>query len=72
MPCKVTALRLTTAGCFRNKEIVVPPEAALLGDWAYAVSKRGQIRDVPDLSADEVKMREYLKEISGYFKRAEA
>jgi hypothetical protein len=54
---------------FRSKEIFVPPEGELRGGWAYAVSKTGEIREVPDFSSDKQKLKEYLEEMSEYFIR---
>jgi hypothetical protein len=52
---------------FRNPEIVIPPERAL-SDFAYCVSKKGTARSIPDFSGDSVRLREYLIDMSGYFK----
>jgi len=52
---------------FRNKGINVPAERALTGDWAYAVSKRGHVRQIADLSGDTEKMLAYLEKMSKYF-----
>ena len=54
---------------FRCRKIVVPPEASLRGDWAYAVSKTGLVRDVPDLSDDRERLHAYLEKMSDYFRR---
>lgn len=54
---------------FRNQGIIVPPEGSLRGDWAYAVSKRGQIRQIADLSDDPIKLNAYLIKMSDYFNR---
>jgi len=54
---------------FRSKTISVPPEGQLRGGWAYVVSKTGQIREVPDLSEDQFKLKEYLEKMSEYFRQ---
>jgi hypothetical protein len=54
---------------FRSKEILVPPEGEFRGGWAYAVSKTGEIREVPDFSNDEQKLKAYLEKMSEYFIR---
>ena len=56
---------------FRSSEIALPSEGELRGGWAYAVSKTGQIREVPDFSDDEKKLSEYLNKMSDYFGRTE-
>jgi hypothetical protein len=52
---------------FRNKDIHVPSEGAMRGDWAYAVSKDGDFRQVYDLSDDSQKCADYLQFMSDYF-----
>lgn len=52
---------------FRNESIEVPADKALAGNWAYAVSKKGAVRQIADLSDDSEKMLEYLKKMSKYF-----
>jgi hypothetical protein len=53
---------------FRNKQIEVPAAASLHCDWAYAVSKRGTVRQIVDLSEDPNAASEYLRKMSTYFK----
>jgi hypothetical protein len=52
---------------FRNRVIVIPPEHSLTGDWAYVVSKHGEVRQFPDLFCDLVKAKEHHKKLSDYF-----
>jgi len=51
---------------FRNPEIYVPADSALIGDWAYVVSRYGDVRDVADLYGQQG-LIEYLKKMSDYF-----
>jgi hypothetical protein len=52
---------------FRNRAIVIPPEYSLTGDWAYVVSKHGELRQFPDLFSDLGKAKEHHKKLSDYF-----
>lgn len=54
---------------FRCREIFVPPEFSLRGDWAYAVSKNGEVRDIPDFSDDREQLNAYLAKMSEFFSR---
>lgn len=53
---------------FRNKQIEGPPEQALRWDCAYAVSKKGDVSIIGDLSDEPEKLTEYLQVMSNYFK----
>ncbi len=53
---------------FKNPHIIVPDNALLGINWAYAVSKRGNCRMVYDLRYDAEKMRNHLESLSTYFK----
>ncbi|GAA0742904.1 hypothetical protein CA233_20225 [Sphingomonas sp. ABOLD] len=55
---------------FRAKDISVPPEQSLLADWAYAVSRWGDVRMIVDLSGDVEALSRYLFEMSGFFERS--
>jgi hypothetical protein len=52
---------------FRNRAIVIPPEYSLAGDWAYVVSKRGEIRTFVDFFDDLDKAKKAHKVVSDYF-----
>lgn len=52
---------------FRKRSITIPAENSLSGDWAYVVSKRGEVRDVPDYFDNLEKAKEYLQKISHHF-----
>jgi hypothetical protein len=54
---------------FRNLEIFVPPESMMVGGWAYAVSREGQVRQIADFSGDQEGLEAYLKTMSGFFQR---
>lgn len=56
---------------FRNPSISVPPDKALKGDWAYAVSRRGQVREIADMSGEPERLTDYLKVMSDFFARNE-
>ncbi len=53
---------------FRNPLIEGPPERVLRWDRAYAVSKKGELRMIPDYSKDSARLTEYLHIMSNYFK----
>jgi hypothetical protein len=57
---------------FRNPDVYVPPEMSLSGDCAYAVSRRGQVRDIADFSGEPERLADYLKVMSDYFALKEA
>jgi hypothetical protein len=52
---------------FRNRAIVIPPEYSLAGDWAYVVSKRGELRTFVDFFDDLDKAKKAHKVVSDYF-----
>lgn len=51
---------------FRNKDIEVPPESSLKADWAYAVSRQGELREFYDIG-DKAKMAQAFKKLSEKF-----
>ena len=53
---------------FRNKKIIGPPEEVLNWDWAYAVSKKGELSLIADYSKDTEALKDYLKKMSNYFR----
>lgn len=55
---------------FRAKDILVPPEQSLEADWAYAVSKWGDVRMIVDLSDDRGALSKYLSVMSDFFARS--
>ncbi len=57
---------------FRAKDILVPPEQSLEADWAYAVSKWGDVRMIVDLSDDAGALSRYLFVMSDYFDKSRA
>ena len=64
---------LEAPGCwmfFRNPSIVIPPEH-ILRDCAFAVSKHGDLRTIPDYTEDPPQLKTYLKSISDYFVKNE-
>jgi hypothetical protein len=52
---------------FRNRAIVIAPERRL-SNGAYCISKKGHARLIADFSSDPVRLHEYLKTMSDYFK----
>jgi hypothetical protein len=56
---------------FRNPSIDVPPQMSLTGECAYAVSRRGEVREIADFSESPERLSEYLKVMSDYFARKE-
>jgi len=54
---------------FRNPDIAIPPEGMLKGGWAYAVSRRGEVRQIADFSDDADKLSDFLRKMSDYFKK---
>jgi hypothetical protein len=52
---------------FRNADIQVPVDKRLKTDWAYAVSRAGQVRDIVDFSDDPQKLADYLDVMSKFF-----
>lgn len=53
---------------FRNEDIVGAPDRALQWGWAYAISKKGEVSIIGDLSHDPIALNEYLNKMSNYFK----
>jgi hypothetical protein len=53
---------------FRNLDVDVP-QSVITPHFAYAVSKHGEMRLVPDLSSDRSRVLEYVKTMSAYFSR---
>ncbi|MFD2332600.1 hypothetical protein ACFSR7_25360 [Cohnella sp. GCM10020058] len=53
---------------FRNKQIQGPPERELTWGWAYAISKKGEIRLIGDLSDEPEKLEVQIGRLSNYFK----
>jgi hypothetical protein len=53
---------------FRNKAIIGPPERALTWDGAYAISKKGEIRLIGDLSESPEQLKLQIDRLSNYFK----
>lgn len=59
-------------GCwmfFSNKNIVLPPDRELTWGWAYAVSKKGNLRSIADFSDEPEKLQAYLQTLSDNFER---
>jgi hypothetical protein len=54
---------------FRNRAIQIPVSAALHADWAYAVSRAGEVRQIVDYYDDPQKARDYLRVMSDFFAR---
>jgi hypothetical protein len=53
---------------FRNRMIICPPETSLAWSWAFAVSKRGELRSIADFYEEPEKLYEYLEVMSKHFK----
>ncbi|WP_156459513.1 hypothetical protein [Brevundimonas sp. Root1279] len=56
---------------FRNPTTEVPSAAWYAAGWAYAISRRGQVRSIADLSAEPDKQRAYLELMSAHFAHIE-
>ena len=52
---------------FLIPEVLAHFAGTLNQDVAYAVSKRGELRSIPDLSADRTRLMEYLRIMSDHF-----
>ena len=57
---------------FRASDIGVPRDDWLEGDWAYGISRWGDVRFVYDLSDDPVRMQKYVELLSDFFVRDRA
>ncbi|WP_333574185.1 hypothetical protein [Sphingomonas sp.] len=57
---------------FRAKDVLVSSEQSLDADWAYAVSKWGDVRMIVDLSDDREALSKYLSVMSDFFERSRA
>lgn len=52
---------------FIRKDLSFPEEATLAASAAFAVSKRGVLRTVPDFSSEPERLQSYLTMLSNHF-----
>jgi hypothetical protein len=56
---------------FRNPAIQMPATAWYSASSAYAVSRRGRVREIPDYSSEPERLNAYLDLMSAYFAHVE-